>query len=143
MFNIFKKSKSKEVAELVRLSIGNAAMTEGKASNPNDPSLVQLSKKITTSWLESLPKTAIDECQPSVLAAYILVAESQVYAKEKSSIHVANLYIESAKIATKGLGFRAASGQLHESDFKLLIIMAQLANKAGLSFYDEILEVGA
>ncbi|PZR25151.1 MAG: hypothetical protein DI538_27595 [Azospira oryzae] len=90
-----------------------------------------------------LPKTAIDECQPSVLAAYILVAESQVYAKEKSSIHVANLYIESAKIATKGLGFRAASGQLHESDFKLLKIMAQLANKAGLSFYDEILEAGA
>jgi hypothetical protein len=141
MFSIFKKSKTKEVTELVRLSIGNITLTGTTSGNLNDPSLVELSKKITKSWLETLPQAAINDCQPSILAGYILVAESQVYAEDKKSMELANLYIDAAKLVTKGIGFRAASGQLHESDFKILKIMAQLANKAGLSFYDELLEV--
>ncbi|MDP4531201.1 hypothetical protein Q9252_03535 [Marinobacter salarius] len=141
MFGLFK-SKPKEVVDIVRVSIANASATEGKSANSKDASLVKLSKKITQPWLESLPKAAIDGCQPSVLAAYVLVAESQLYAEKPSSLAIAHLYIGAARLATKGIGFRAAADQLHESDYKILKITAKLANQAGLSFYDELLEVG-
>ena len=141
MFNIFKKSKTQEVTELVRLGLGNSLMTAGMCKDINDPSLGRISEHITKSWLESLPKAAINECQRKVLAAYILVAESQVYAKEKSTLELAILYIDAARLVTRGIGLGAIAGQLHDSDCKLLMIMAKLANKAGLNFNDELLEI--
>ena len=140
MFGFFKKSKSKEVTNIVLLSFANAYIPSGNYVELNDPDLIELAQKITPPWLDTLPSEAIDNCQAGVLAAFVLVSESQLHAKDPGSRDLAQLYIEAAKLATKGLGFRAAADQLKDAEYKLLIVMAKMAQSAGLSFYEDVLE---
>ncbi len=140
MFKIFGNSKSGEVTDLVRIAIASASLAKGQPVNENSSSLKKLSKKITPSWLESLPKNVVADCEPAVLAAYVLVMESTVYVKSKGTREISELYVESARLVSQGVGFRAASGKYHQSNLKLLLLLAQQAQKAGLSFYEDLLD---
>lgn len=140
MFSMFMGSKNKEVEKLVRMSI-SILMADEQSSSADGPQIIKLSRKITKYWLKELPKVAIDQCQPSVLAAFALMAEGTVHADQKDSMDVAIIYSDCAKLVTKETLSKVFSGQLNVSDLMMLQNIAQLANKAGLSFYDEFLEV--
>ncbi|GAB56205.1 hypothetical protein GPUN_2090 [Glaciecola punicea ACAM 611] len=141
MFGLFKKSKIKEVAELVRLGLYNASVGEScETSLMSESELEALSIKMTKAWFKALPEEAISECQIAVLAAYVLVAEAEFYANKLSASGQAEVNINAAKMVTKGLGLR---GSLSTSDLQLMKISAGFAQKAGFDFYEKMLTVGS
>ena len=140
IFEIFGSSKTKEIRKMLQVGLANAVLSAGEQASSGDAMLVEVASTLTKNWLKTLPAEATDNCQPSVLAAYILVAESQVSIGNGNQIN-ANLYIDAAKLLVDGIGFRMAAGTVHDAEITLLTIMAKIAKKNGLDFYSEILEI--
>jgi|GEM_PF-6325069 len=140
MFGLFSKSKSKDTAQLVSTFIAKASTAVGEPIANTDQAVLVLGNKITSAWFDSLPPKAIKGCQPSILAAYVLVGEASVHA-QPGSREVAEVYIDAAKMATRGFGLRAAAGNASDSECKLIVAMAKMASANDLEFHSELVEL--
>lgn len=127
------KSKTQEVKKQVILGMLMVTAAVGERARSRD--LREISDKVCQDWLPTLPADAVSQCLPQVLAAYVLVAQSQISAANKNSTNAA-LLISAAKFCVAEV-----ADSVGFDDLLVMRAAAQLAQKSGLEFYSGMLEV--
>lgn len=139
MFGFFKsfgkpKSKTDEVKQQIKLGMLAVMAAVGERSSARD--LREISDTLCRDWLPTLPADAVDQCLPQVLAAFTLVAQSQISASNQNSKNAAVL-ISAAKFCVADV-----ANSVGIDDLLVMRAAAQLAQKSGLEFYSSMLEAG-
>ena len=139
MFGFFKnfgkpKSKTDEVKKQIKLGMLAVMAAVGERASARD--LREIGDTLCRDWLPTLPADAVDQCLPQVLAAFTLVAQSQISASNQNSKNAAVL-ISAAKFCVADV-----ANSVGIDDLLVMRAAAQLAQKSGLEFYSSMLEIG-
>lgn len=137
MFGFFKKfgkPKSKIDEVETQIILGMLKVMAVLGERVSSRALKGASKKLCQDWLPYLPEHAITNCLPEALAAFVLVAQSQISVANKNLKYAAVL-ISAAKFcvadAVESVGF---------DDLSVMRAAAKIAQDNGLEFYSSMLE---
>ena len=140
MLSFFANRQFKDVESIVSCAIADEMSPNRVLSDVDRMYLAKTVKMITRPRLKALPKNVRDQCQNFMLAAFVLLGEAALHAKEIDGEESAQMYLRAAKKLTLSLAPMMSEGDFPIGDIRLMKVLQEIAKGSGLEFGTELLE---